>query len=243
MKTTAKITLTPNAKVLVDVGDEINRETVLASEDEKDKDTRIDLSGILKVTPSGIFRYIKKRPQDAIKEGDILAEKRTFLTTLTVRSPVNGKVKEIDLKSGILSISKDTHKSSKNISVPYEGKVKDISKTFIEIELKGLKVTGVTGSGKECSGRLQRVTHERSGLFDFDTDVQDCIIMIKEAFEDIQIKLDVLGAAGLVATKAAGETELSRLIVSEDDFAELSKHDKKIAWMRPQDKEIFILSS
>jgi len=125
MKTTAKITLTPNAKVLVDVGDEINRETVLASEDEKDKDTRIDLSGILKVTPSGIFRYIKKRPQDAIKEGDILAEKRTFLTTLTVRSPVNGKVKEIDLKSGILSISKDTHKSSKNISVPTDLKSAD----------------------------------------------------------------------------------------------------------------------
>jgi len=71
---------------------------------------------------------------------------------------------------------------------------------------------------------------------------------ILSAAEPVYVSDSELVGAGGVYTftftaAAAGETELSRLIVSEDDFAELSKHDKKIAWMRPQDKEIFILSS
>src|SRR4030067_2834753 len=139
MKTVFKIFLNNSGKILVDVGDEIEKGGAVSIIGEESNEVEINLSEILKVKTVDIFKFLKKRPTEKVSEGELLAEKKSLVTLLSVRSPISGKIKEVDLKKGTVTIIKEGKQTIK-VTVPVKGRVKSIEKNLLELAIKGERI-------------------------------------------------------------------------------------------------------
>ena len=199
---------------------------------EEENKVEINLSNILKVKPLNIYKYLKRRPRDVISEGELLAEKKTLVSHLTVKSPISGKITEVDLKKGTVRIVKNGGQSGK-VTIPVAGKVKSIGQDKIEIEVKGIRIKGLTGSGENRLARLKVLADEKRSYFDIGSEVEKQLILIKKAGSEILAKLDTLEALGVISTELAENNDFSVLVVSDDSFSELERAENKLVWLRP----------
>ena len=242
MKTTVKFPLPQSSIINVTEGDSLSQNSILAKKGIKDDQIEINLSQILKVKPENIFRYLKKKPGDLISEREKIAEKKTLITSLSVKSPKAGKISEVDLKKGIVVISHSQSDAQESVRIPLSGKVKTVSKDYIELEVKGIKIKGITGSGPEVIGPILSFREPRSSIFDIDSQVDSCLVLIEDGTGDILTKLEVLGACGAVVIEELKDesVQLPFLVVSGEDHKEMKKYNGEKAWMRPALKEIII---
>src|SRR3989338_8486968 len=104
MKTTIKLPISSSSKILVNIGDNIGPDTTLAETEIAASEKTIQLAYLLHVNASHIAKYLKKNLGDSIKSGEILAEKKGLFSSSKINSPHDGKIKEIDLKKGTLTL-------------------------------------------------------------------------------------------------------------------------------------------
>src|SRR3990170_8425755 len=124
MKTVVKIPLKKDIQVLVEEGRIIEKGDVLARTSKSQEELVINLSQILKVKASDVHKYLLKRPTESILQGEILAQKRSFLTTLSVRSPKDAKISEVNLKTGTVLLRAASGSLDEKITLPVGGKIK-----------------------------------------------------------------------------------------------------------------------
>lgn len=241
MKTVVKIPLTIKTIVKIEENMEVKKGDIIASLGEEEIETEINLFQILKVKPSDIFKFLKKRPTDSVNLGDVLAEKKSLLTTLTVKSPVSGKIAEIDLKKGSIIIKTGSDSALSKIITPVNGKVRNISKEAIEIEVQGRKIEAKKGRGKEMLGKLLYIQDAKNSIFDIDSDVEDMIILIKKGSPELIAKLDTLGAKAIISKESGISLNISCLTISDESYNDLSKEDGATVWIRPEANEIIII--
>ncbi len=240
MKVTVTLAIAKDAHVLVSVGDEIDPQTPVFKLLTQEKIEIIPIAGILHVRQELIAKYLKKREGVKITAGEVLAEKKSLLSTSVIKSPVSGILKEIDLKKGTLTLIEHVEKSHK-ITLPIRGKISKISSSHLEVDIEGKGFRGEKGEGEERMGQLLYLNGSKIGVLDIKDDVERCVIACKTLLPETVVKLEVLGAAGLISEKRVPETELPWVIVTEETFDHLKSFASKNIWLRPREKQVIIL--
>lgn len=242
MKTALRFPLKINSKIIIKEGDVVNKGTILAIFDNDNPDLEIELSKILNVKAKNVFQYLKKRPSDYVFKGELIAEKKSFLNTISIKSPIKGKLKQIDLIRGTIQLS-PIEKINSKLSSPVDAKIKLITKDFIEVEIKAMKLDGTDGVGGDVIGEFLNIHKKFKSNFEIGSEVEDKIVLIANLREDIVAKLDTLGAKGIISEKISKNYKFPSIAISAESFRELSEFEDKTVWLRPEYKEIFILEA
>lgn len=239
MKTTIKLPLSPNAKVIVEVGDKIERNTKLATGVSESGENLIHLARLLHVDSTSIPKYLRKRIGQIVSSGDLLAQKKGFFSLHTVTSPVVGKISEIDLKKGTLTIL--SSEDSTDFVSPTSGKVVKIDQNHIEIEIEGQVFKGTKGEGDDSYGNLVSIAGENIGILDISIDVDNCIVLTHSLKKEAIVKLDVMGAAGLVLIQSLKESSLPWVQIDEEGFNKIEAKSSQYVWLRPKERQIVVI--
>ena len=242
MKTVVKVPLKKDIQVLVQEGHQFEKGEVIAKGSNTQENLAINLAQILKVKPTEIHKFLKKRPSDKIRQGEILAEKRSFLTIINVKSPISGEISEVNLKSGTVLLKTETDSLNEKITLPVDGKIKNIGKEAIEIEVKGSKIAASSGRGSETTGRLMHVAADKNSIFNIDAEVADKIVLVEKVTVETLAKLDTLGACGVISKETAKNYDFPSITVSDESFKALTREDKKMIWLRPRANEAIVIA-
>jgi len=239
MKTTIKLPISPDAKILVEVGDKINRNTALATGGSDKSENLIHLSRLLHVDPARIVKYLRKRIGEEVTSGDLLAQKKGFFSLHTVTSPIAGKISSIDLKKGTLTIAGSD--DSTDFVSPTAGYVVRIEQSHIEVEIEGQVFKGGRGQGDDSFGNLVAITGEDIGILDIACDVDDSIVLAHSLKKEAIVKLEVMGAVGLVLLKPLKESTLAWVQVDEEVFKKIQDKNSGFGWLRPKEKQLVVI--
>ena len=241
MKTNIKLSVDPNSRILIEVSEKINCDTVIAEVKETSDEKTLHLSKLLHVKPQDISKYLKKNIGEKINSEEVIAEKKGWLSNTVVTTPVSGYIKEIDLKKGTLLVISSRSTKPIKITSPFSGTVVKIGKGYLEIEIEGVIFKGNKGEGKDTIGELIVLSGENIGILDLDRDVEGRIVVCHSFTEDFLIKLDVLGALGLVVHKFVQDMSLPWLQVESNAIHKLKEYAGKKALLRPEEKELILL--
>lgn len=240
MKTTIKLPIDPHAKLLVDVGRVIDEKTIVAELEKVREEKILHLSKLLHVKNERIGNYLKKNVGEKISIGEVIAEKKGLFSTTHITSPIVGFIKEMDVKYGTLTLETGSHTLNRKILSPARGIVVDVGKGYLEVEVSGSLYRGHKGEGEAIFGSLVYISGENIGTLDVDHDVEKKIVTAHSLKEESLVKLDVMGAVGLITLKPLKETTFSFLQVDEETLIKIKEHVGKKAFLRPEEKEIII---
>jgi len=243
MKATVTFPIPRHAKLYISPGDKINPQTFIAEESAKATEEILHLARIMNVNPVNIYQYFKKQLGEYVKKGEVIAEKKGILSSCIVRSPVSAKLVSIDIKKGTLSLLPELPKKIHKVFFPFAGIVKKIDKAFLEVEIEGIIFTVVKGAGKEVTGKLNYFGERRLQLLDISSDVDNSIVACQDVSEDTLVKLDVLGARGLILAQEPAATDISWVQAGQEIIRKLSAYNLDTIWLRPGDKQIIVQKS
>lgn len=240
MKVIVTYAIARGAHVLVSAGDEINPQTPLFQSSSEEKKEVIPVASILQIKEELIYKYLKKREGVKIQTGEILAEKKSLLSSSIIKAPVAGILKEIDLKRGTLTLAVTEGRTHK-VTLPIRGKITKVTSGYLEIEIDGKSFKGEKGKGREVVGKLAFIDGGKVGTLDIKDNVEGCVVISKKFLPEAIVKLEVLEAVGFICREIISETELPWVIVTEENFNHLKSHALQNIWLRPEEKQIVIL--
>lgn len=240
-----KLPISSSVKLLVDEGDEVTSGKILWTEEKSSAKKIIHLAHLIDVQPKDILKYLKKKIGEKVFSGELIAEKKSFFSTLSVRSPIAGVIQDIDLKKGTLTLASEEKSFARKISLPISGRILSIGKDYLEIEVENEVLLGEKGGGNDVEGELFYFNLDRVDLFDIKDEVEKCIIFVKKISKHALIKLEVLGGTGLIIQNfdelVEEDIPISWIKVGDLLAKKLSSFDKKRVWLRPSMGEIIVL--
>jgi len=243
MKTKIKLPIPTGVNRTVNVHDKITVHSVLYTSSDTGIDKSIHLSRLLRIKPNQIHKYLKAKIGSQIKSGEVIAEKRSLFQTVRVKSPESATFKELNLSTGTIILTCQTEHKTKNIFSPVSGKVLAVGEDHIEIETEGHGYSAVDGRGLEMTGILSYLGKKGAGSLDILDSVEDKIILCEGIQEDAIIKLDVLGALGIITLSPVDPGSLSWVQVESDVFDKLKKSHNQKVLIWPDRKEIIAFDS
>lgn len=235
------------AKVLVKKGDEVDLGELLAEVEEEEK--KFDLAKVLKVIPHKVGSCLKVLPGTKIKEGQIIAQRKSLLSNSVFKSPASGILVSIN-DQGVLTIKIG---EEKKIKAPLSGKVKEVSSGVVILEYEAVVLTGIEGMGATNWGEIE-VLGGRGGEFVLERlpeELTDKILILAGKISTIlSYKLEALGAAGLVGGSLNGEVKPQELAVlvagdkdgllSEEIWDNLKKYQRRRSLISGSEKTLKI---
>jgi len=240
MKSLVHFPILSGAKILIKAGDILDPNTEIAEIPGLPSLQIIPVSNIFGIKGEKIPKYLKKNIGEFVKKGEIIAEKRQVFSQLLLKSPMDAKLREIDLKKGTLTLEPSEGKSEK-IVTPVHGRVKNISPGYVEMEIEGAVFPVLTGSGKDVTGTIKHVKGERIGILDVWEEVGENVLLCENISGELVAKLEVVGVSGLItAKKVSSGIEIPTGQVSTDIYNKIKELDGKEVWLMPQNKQIAI---
>lgn len=243
MKTIVTLPVPHAAAVLVAVGDDVTPETVIAQSSHSTHDSQsIPLAELLKVSPATVAKFLKKGIDEPVGTGDVIAYKRSFFSSSIVRSPASGKIQEIDLIQGTVTIGVGEQGPSSPMVVlsPVSGTVRTVTKTHVDIEVHGAGYPTKKGDGSDIWGVIEYIEQEQVDMFAIKSDVEGAVVLCKTIEDDALVKLEALGAVGMILLKGEPDTILSWAVVDDEVFSRLAKSQGKKILLRPKEKQIIV---
>lgn len=250
MKAKIHLPVSGRNNILVSVRDRLQKNTPICEFPENSRDEKLLVADLLKVEKAKIMKFLKVKLGDEITPGKVLAEKKNLFSSCTIRSPIGGKLKEIDLKDGSLVISgTDTgNRSADNqesgLSSPItDGIVTEVTTEYVEIEFPGTEYPLLSGIGNDVTGILHFLTMPEVSVLDFDANAANKIILCRSLSEDSMIKMDVIGVRGIIVKDFRTDTTYPMPAgeVSEQHFDSLTRHSGDEVWLRPSRKQLIVV--
>lgn len=241
MKTVIQLPTASNLKLLVKQSDYVKAGDLLAEYTDENDTKSIHISKLLSIPPEKVLSYMKKNIGDSVGVGDILAQKKSVFSSLTVKCPISGMIKHVDLKKGSIDVSIGGVTVKKTILAPVSGKIAKIEEGKIDIEMKGQVYKAHSAGGEEIVAMMIHYTHDMVDMFDIRTGVEQCAILCKGMTEDALYKLDAMGAAAAISLGSPKSSTLPWIMIEADTYKHLATHAGKKVWIRPKELEIVIL--
>ena len=157
----------------------------------------IDLSESLLVKGKQAFKYLTKALGEEVEQGDLIAEKKSFLVTKKVFSPLAGKLDSLT-EEGILKICQFFEEE---IKTDFSGKVIFVSPEKINLETRALKISGSWGVGKRSCGFLKVLSASlgKEDVFQIQDDILGKILVVSgKISKAFWFKALSLGAVGVL---------------------------------------------
>ncbi|MCS6956434.1 MAG: acetyl-CoA carboxylase biotin carboxyl carrier protein subunit [Patescibacteria group bacterium] len=195
--------LLKEAKILVKTGDKIDFNTPLFNINLK-KEFIINIAEKLSIRPEKIFSYLKKLVAEKIKKDEVLAEKKSLLSSIIVKSPVSGIIKEINHNHGTIVIEITSEEKNQFLS-PFKGIIEEIKNDFLKIKLNKAHSFDLKEKSKiDFGGEI--FLFKSSDFFNIKTDdIENKIIVVEKLSSFEQIKLEALGAKGFITIETLPE--------------------------------------
>ncbi len=206
------------------------------------KQTKVDkfnLADLLQVKPKYLSKYLKIKPGTQVKSGDVLAKKVNLLQKLDIKSPSEGKFEIIDEVKGIAAISKSY--PGKETLAWFSGKVKEVDKNKVVFEVNGHSIKAEDGKGEPVSGQLLVIDADIDSL-SMPTEVERCILAIREALPAIVAKANTLGALAIIAEKI-DEPSFKLPYLQIQNISQLKDYNHRTVIVSGDEKHLLIISS
>jgi len=245
MKTIVTLPVSPHATVLVSVGASVSVGTLLTDSKKVPETAPIPLAQLLKIKPATIAKYLKKRVDEPVLAGDVIAYKKSFFSSAIVRSPHDGSIQEIDLLQGTIrigTVAAIVDQPATTVS-PVSGIVTEVEHTHISIEVKGTSYEAVSGKGEQGWGKLISIKEDTVDMFAIRNDVADGVILCQDIAEESVVKMDVLGAMGIISLQKMTTDVLPWMEVEKDVYTKLSHHADQMVLLQPRDKKIIVMGA
>jgi hypothetical protein len=210
-------------EVLVEAGDRVDREQVVARAELPGDVAIVNLVNKLGVTPAELPGYMLKQVGDAVQEGEPIAETRPFIKWFrtSVSSSVTGSVESISSVTGQVLLRKQPRPVQ--VSAYVAGEVVEVLPgEGVVVETSGAYVQGIFGVGGERWGPLQPVADAPDADLDpkrIDATCRDQILVCG-------------GLVGLDAVRRAQEVGAAGVIgggIRDQDLRELLGFDLGVA--------------
>lgn len=241
MSNSFNLPIQTTSKIFVEVGDSITNKTILAKSSPNLHIETIHIAKLLGIPNNKIAQYLRKQIGEKVQSGDILAAKKGLFSSSIVRSPIDGKLVELDLARGILCISKKDEDENESLYSPVSGKITSISKSFIEIESDNLILKSEKAQGPKVQGKLRLIQEENVGILRSFDDLENSIVLCRDASEAVLAKFSVIGVLGIIMVSIPIVKDLTWMQINEATFEKLMKFDGKNIWLRPNEKQIIVL--
>lgn len=149
-----KRSLPGKAKILVQVRDEIKQEDVIGKSVNSGGFSVVKLAKSLGVSPGDADRYLQKKMGQQLYQGELLAQKKTFIGNKVVIAPTDGVLESYDKRSGNLRLNLLAKETLVAAGVNGIVEAIDYSRNEVTIKTVGTQIFGVMGSGVTRSGVL-----------------------------------------------------------------------------------------
>lgn len=241
MNSTVRLKFDVRVKIAVKAGDIITPKTILGEVNRKSYEETVSLSDILRVPPAKISRYLKKGIGEEVTCGQILAEKKSLFSTSQIKSPVSGIIKEVNLTSGDVVITVGEGSIKENLLLPFSGKITSVREDRLDIEINGVVYDGISGYGNMFGGELIYYPKDRLEVMDLISDCNGKVVLCNSVDADTAIKLDVVGASGLIIRRVPRDLSLPWIDVSDEVFVKLKEYAGNKVFILPGQIQIVVL--
>jgi len=146
-------------EVLVQVGDIVQSETVIAKTDLPSDVVSVNVVNILGISPEEIREFMLKKEGDPVEEGEVIAENKPLIKWFKNRvpSPITGTVESVTNVTGQVLLRKPPRHIQLEAYV--DGRVTEVMEgSGATIETVASFVQGIFGVGGERTGELVTVT-------------------------------------------------------------------------------------
>jgi hypothetical protein len=189
------VPIPPHADLLVKKGDTVDFSTPFIRSAVVEE-IKISLASNLGFDPGKIFMYLQKFVGDEIKKDELLAEKKTMLSTKQYYSEYDGRIKEINHYDGSITLESRLDQVSERTCY-FKGKIVEIEDQQIILEVKQGKLLPLRESVDAFGGRVY--FYDVSLAASVTEENIDGSIVVSEKIPSYDLaKLDALGAAGFV---------------------------------------------
>ena len=168
-------------EVLVEEGDYVDAEQVVATAELPGDIHPINVVGRLGIRPADIEEYMLKDEGDEVEADEPLAETNPWISLLktTCRAPVDGTVDNISDVTGQVMLREPPRHI--DLAAYLRGKVTEVlPDEGVVVESNGALVQGIFGIGGECYGTLRVVADGPCDMVepgDLDEEYEDCILV------------------------------------------------------------------
>jgi hypothetical protein len=236
-----------NAKV--SVGNHITAGQVLAEGQEKAQEVIVPLAHQLKLVPQKAIKSLKKNPGDSVTVGEVLAAKKSLLSTNEVISEFSGTVVRINEETGdvVIRVSGGAQ-DLKTINSPVDGTVDSLANGKVVLKTDKEAIMALDGVGGEAEGAIEYLPD--SDETKLGASIKGKILLAKSIDKLYVFKTIGLEATGIVTEKLEGigfvnleekQVKMPVLAVSEEDFGKLIKEKDKKLYLFGKNKSIIIL--
>jgi len=207
---------------LVKEGQEVDFQTPLFKK-KLEEEVILPLASKIKISPKNIYLHLRKVIGDQIEKGELLAEKKTFLSQTEYRSEYNGVIKEIDHKEGYLLIGVISDKEQ-TVTSYFKGEVTEVKEKELHIKLKSGQEFALSEASANFGGEVIVLDEAQIIAINEKTAGLKIVIAKKLASYDLS-KLEALGIDGFVTVDSAvGDRSIPYAKLSKaEDFEKISK--------------------
>lgn len=216
------IPLPASGKPLIKAGQRVDFDTPLYEQKVR-KEIKVFISQKIDVSPKKIFQYIKKLVGESIEEGEILAEKKSFMGSRSYKSEFSGILKEINHTDGSVLVEVSLSESSVQKSF-FKGEVTASGDGAVHLKVERAKEYEAKEGSAVFGGKAYFMKNEHDILSE--EEVEGCIIVCEEITSYAQMKMEALGASGFLTLHHLSEKSDApqALFKQIKDFEEASKH-------------------
>jgi len=233
----------------VSVGEKVTAGQVLAEGQEKTREEIIHLASALKLVPQKAIKSLKKNLGDSVSAGEVLAAKKSLLSSHKIISEFSGIIIKIDETSGDLVIRiSGGGQNLKTFSSPVDGIVQSFDNGKVVLKTDKEAILAVDGVGGESEGKIEYLAD--SDETKLDVEIKGKILLTKAIDKLYVFKTIGLEAAGIITESLEGidfvdleekNVKMPVLEVSEEDFRKLVKERQKNIYLFGKNKSIIIL--
>ncbi|MEW6546974.1 MAG: hypothetical protein AB1446_08665 [Bacillota bacterium] len=154
-------------RVLVEQGQEVRPDTVVAEASLPGNPNTVNAAGMLGVDPSDLPRLMVKKVGDAVRKGEVIARYRALLGLVsgTCTSPVDGTIEAVSEVTGQVIVREPP--IPVQMRAYLEGVVAEVMpREGVVVEAEGAFIQGIFGVGGETYGEIQVVVSHPEEVLD-----------------------------------------------------------------------------
>lgn len=164
-----------SGEILVENNQKVKAEEIVARTNLPGKVQTLNVAGLLGILPEEIEQSMLKKPGDAIKKEEVIAESKGFfgLFKSQVRSPIDGVIESASKITGQVILREPPIRVE--VSAYIDGRVVEvIGKEGVRIESYGSFIQGIFGVGGEAIGVIKKAVDSPDELLTGDKIHDDC---------------------------------------------------------------------
>jgi hypothetical protein len=215
------VTTAPLLKCLLKIGQRVDFNTPYL-EKKTATAAQIPVAKKLGISPTHIFRYLKKFVGETIKKGEVLAIKKSLIASTKVVSEQAGVIAEIDHQEGTVTISSIKEKTD-SITAFFKGEVLAIKKEEILLQVEKGESFSIKTATWDFGGETFYLPSLSSTLST--SQLANKILVSDTLSSYLQSKVEALGALGFVLlTKPTQPSDFPfAQIKNIDDFKKIKE--------------------